>query len=188
MSKVDLNALVTGFRGKLGNAVLRRRGSQTYITQKPNRSAPLSEKQKAHTERFRRAAAYAKSRLEDPTLRAEYAALAKDKEATSAFNMAVRDYLKMPEIESVKTTGYSGNVNDSIIIKVKDDSKVIGVSVAILAANATVIEQGEAVYDALALEWKFTATQANATVAGSTVKVTAIDRPGNEITQAIVLE
>jgi hypothetical protein len=182
MSKVDLNALVNGFSGKLGNAVLRRRGGRTYIAQRPKERTEMSDKQKAHQEKFRRAAAYAKGRMLDPVAKAEYENLAKQKEFMSAFSVAVTDYLKQPKIESVKTDGYTGELNDAIAVKALDDFKLVGVKVTITLPTGVVHETGNATFDSVNLDWKYVATKANTTLTGTKIKAVAIDRPGNEAT------
>jgi hypothetical protein len=181
MSKVELGALVNGFSGKVGNSVLRRRGSKTYLCSVPKRkTTEPTAKEKAQRDRFRRAAAYAKGKMLDPIAKADYAQIASRKESMSAFTVAVTDYLKSPVIDSLKTDGYTGKINDVIIAKVYDDFKIAAVKVTITLPTNVLLETGAATFDATTLEWKYVATKANATVPGTKVKVTGTDRPGNE--------
>jgi len=181
MSKVELNALVNGFSGRIGNAVFVRRGNRTLLSSRPKkRTSEPTEKEKAQRDLFRRAAAYAKARMSDPAAKAEYAAIAANKESISAFTAAVTDYLKAPVIDAVKTDAYTGKINDVISAKVSDSFKIISVKATITLPTGVVLETGAATFDAVALEWKYVATQANNTLAGTKIKFTATDRPGNE--------
>ena len=181
MSKVELNALVNGFSGKIGNAVLVRRGSRTLLSSRPKkRTSEPTEKEKAQRDLFRRAAAYAKARLKDPAAKAEYAAIAANKESMSAFTVAVTDFLKAPVIDAVKTDAYTGKVNDVVSAKVGDGFKIVSMKVVITLPTNAVLETGAATFDAVTLEWKYVATQANNTLAGTKIKFTATDRPGHE--------
>lgn len=183
MSKVDLNALVNGFSGKLGNAVLRRRGNSTTIGSRPKkRESEPKPSEIALRLRFKRAAAYAKAKIKDPIAKGEYAQYAKSREYMNAFSAAVTDYLRLPKIESLKIDNYTGAVGDPITVGVADDFKIIAVDVTITLPNGTVLESGPAVFDATKLEWRYLATQANAQMAGTKVKATASDRPGNVVT------
>lgn len=188
MSKVDLNALVNGFSGRLGNAVLSRRGSRTLISSRPKpRTGEPTVKEKAQRERFRRAAAYAKAKMGDPVAKAAYALVASRKEMMSAFTVALTDYLKSPVIDSVQLDGYTGKINDRVVAKVTDDFKIVGVKVTITLPSGVVLETGAATFDAITLEWIYVATQANGVLAGTKVKVTGTDRPGNETTLEYIL-
>ncbi|MEO7990782.1 MAG: hypothetical protein ABI663_14635 [Chryseolinea sp.] len=181
MSKIDLSPLVNGMSGKAGNSVLRRIGNRTILTSKPKaRTSEPTAKEKAHQERFKRAAAYAKAKMADPLAKAEYQQVALQKELGNVFAIAVKDFLKPPTIDAIKTDMYTGKVNDMIIIRAFDDFKVVSVKVSIILPNGTAHENGSATYDASTLVWKYTATKANATLAGTKISVIAIDMPANE--------
>ena len=189
MSKVDLNSLVNGLSGKLGNAVLRRRGSRTYMSQRPriNENQEPTEKMKLQRERFRRTAAYAKQILKDPVARAQYEQIASQKEFMNAFTVAVKDYLKSPVIDKLDASLYLGRIDDVVTVKVSDDNKVSSVTVTIYSSAGDVIENGAALFDPQQLEWKYTITQANANSVGSKVLARVKDRPGNESTMEVVI-
>ena len=182
MSKVDLNALLNGFSGKLGNAVFRRVGDKTIVAHRPKKSdvAP-KESVLLQRERFKRAAAYARIKMEDPEAKAEYQLLAAGKPNMTAFIMAVTDYLRPPKITRVLTSKYTGNPGDVIVIQPQDDFKIKSIQVIITGANGTVIENGDASVMPGELDWQYLVTQPNAVVAGTKIKVIALDRPGNEV-------
>jgi hypothetical protein len=180
MSKIDLNALVNGMRGKIGNAVLRRLGSRTLISSKPKaRTSEPSVKEKAHRDLFKRAAAYAKAKMADPAAKAAYQQVASRKES-NAFAIALRDFLKPPTVDAVRTDAYAGKINDGIFVKATDDFKVVAVKVTITLPTGALLESGAAVLDASTLEWKYAVTKANTTLVGTKVKAVASDQPGNE--------
>jgi hypothetical protein len=87
----------------------------------------------------------------------------------------------------MKTDGYTGKINDAIIIKATDDFKVAAVTVTINLPSGVLLESGSAAYDANAMMWKYTATKANTTLAGTKIKVTAIDVPKNEASMEKVM-
>ncbi|HOX81758.1 MAG TPA: hypothetical protein PLJ60_19770 [Chryseolinea sp.] len=187
MSKISLNALVNGMSGKLGNAVLRRRGSRTVMASMPKeRTSEFSIKEKAQQARFKRGAAYAKEAMKNPAIRAEYQQSAKKRES-NAFAIALGDFLKPPSIDQIKTDGYTGKVNDIIAIQASDDFKVAAVKVAIRLPNDVLHESGVATFDGQALDWKYSITVANASVTGTKIQVIAMDYPGNEASSEHVM-
>jgi hypothetical protein len=183
MSKVELSALVNGLSGKTGNTVLRRIGNGTLMAARPRkRTSALSVKEKTHHDRFKSAINYAKVKMADPIAKADYEKVSSRKDLKTAYVMAIRDFLKPPTIDMVKTDGYTGKINDAIFIKATDDFKVAAVTVTINLPSGALLESGSATYDVNAMTWKYTATKANATLAGSKVKATAFDVPKNETT------
>jgi hypothetical protein len=52
--------------------------------------------------------------------------------------------------------------------------------VEIYAANGTLLEEGKAVKENNGLDWCYTATQLNGTLAGTKIIAIATDVPGNE--------
>jgi hypothetical protein len=180
MAKFKLNKMVEGASGGVGqNMMFRQVGRTTLFTSKPEFKGVSTEKQRNHRERFKRAANFAKEALKDPATKAAYAEKTEGKDFLTAFAMAVKDFLKSPKVDSIDNSGYSGKVGESIILKVSDDFKVADVKVTISLANATVVETGTAVMVAGTADWKFVTTKANATLAGSKIKVVVTDKPGN---------
>ena len=174
MSKVELNALLNGVSGKIGNAILRRVGNRTLIISAPKaRTSEPSAKEQAQRERFKRAAGYAKAKMADATAKAEYQRVASQREMSNVFAVAIRDYMNPPKINATKTDAYTGNINDIITIKATDDFKVASVKVTITLPSGALLENGPATYDANTLEWKYTVTKPNTTLADTKIKVTA---------------
>lgn len=94
MAKVKFNSIVSGMSGKVGNMVFRQLANgKTVVSARPNTSrVKLSEAQAAQRQRFKEAATYAKSALEDPEVCLIYEKMAVGTHLTP-YNMAIADYL-----------------------------------------------------------------------------------------------
>lgn len=79
MAKSDDNIVTKGLRGLVGKMlVFRQRGDKTVVASRPKKSTkPFTPEQEAVKERFREAAAYAKSAISDPLTKAAYQEAAK---------------------------------------------------------------------------------------------------------------
>ena len=176
MAKVTLNSALQGIRGKIDNWVYRRFGDRMVIARRPEFTGEPSAGQLAVREKFRAAAAYARGALADPVTQALYQAAAKSR-GVSTFAFVMGDFLNAPEVRSIDTSGYRGQVGDQIVVSAVDDFEVVSVNVVLRDAADAVIEEGPA---ALVVgRWTYTATQ---TVAGGnsvTIEATAKDHAGN---------
>lgn len=182
MSNLSRNPLVKGASGKFGDHfVYKTRGKRTSIAQLPKarKNAELTEQQTTIRDLFASAGLYAKGAISSPELKAAYQK--KVNGQNTAYNIAFRDYLKAPKVLKIETEYYNGTVNSKIIITAKDDFRVSELKVVIRGAGGNIIEEGAAVQNSLSLEkWIYTATAANAQLAGSTISATAVDLPGNK--------
>jgi len=178
MSKMKLNGIVDSLHGKFGNVVFRNWEGDVVMSRLPDRSSVVpTEGQTAHQQRFREAAAYAKSVFADPAAKAYYEAASENRHKP-AFALAVGDFLKAPVVGAIDLTGYAGKSGGKIAIVATDDVGVAGVSVVIRnTVDSTVIEQGVALEEAG--KWRYTATADAPAGASIVVEVTASDRPGN---------
>ncbi len=173
----------------LGERVtVRKVNNRVVVVNRPKRKlGPPSDKQEVVQQKFLQAASYAKGQTADAVSRAEYATGITAKKP-SAFVVAVSDYLNAPRVNLIKTRDYDGTVGSVIVIDATDDFKVIRVKVIILGRNGKMLEEGDAVQDAKKSHiWKYTATVANLSVAGSKISATAFDTPENETTLEVVL-
>ena len=119
-----------GLSGKVGDMlVFSQRNGKTIVSKIPNRTAPQSDAQIQHLQKFQEAVIYAKSVMADPTTKAAYAAKAQG--GVTAYNVAVADLLNAPNIESINLSAYTGKIGDKIIIRATDDFKVTKVTVTI---------------------------------------------------------
>ena len=181
MSKVNDNLLVRGARGNVGKQfVYRTRGDDTIIARMPkvNKDAVPTEKQAQKRDQFSDAIDYARDVVASPDLKKEY-----EKKLTpgkTAYNLAVRDFLKPPVVKKIDVSNYKGTVGSVIVVNAKDDFRVALVKVSIHSSTGVLVEEGNAILDPVRRRlWNYTATQNNATLAGSVISATATDLPGN---------
>ena len=169
MAKVRSNVLARGLSGKFGNQVVFRlmKDGRTVVADIPDFSnRVLSLEQKAHHERFKQAAAYARTASKSEPLYAELAAGT----AKNAYNVALGDWFNPSVIEHVE-------IADGVIrIVAHDDVRVVGVRVMVLDGEGKVLEKGEAVLlDGDQWEYAPTAT--------GKVLVEASDMAGNVVSK-----
>ncbi|WP_346320867.1 hypothetical protein [Chitinophaga sp. YIM B06452] len=183
MAKINENLLVKGARGNVGKQfVYRKHGNDTMIVRMPrmNKNAGSTDGQQSTREQFTSAAMYAQGAVKNAELKKEYQKKAPP--GKTAYNMALRDYLKAPVVKKINTDQYKAVAGSTVVIHAKDDFRVVAVKVSIyLAATGNLLEEGNAVLDPINRErWIYTATQAPA--AGEALKIvgTATDLPGNE--------
>jgi hypothetical protein len=170
-----------------GFFIRRRADGKIFVSRHPgDQEAEPTDAQQSVRERFQQAAIYGRSVVSDPQLKAEYKAAAKP--GQSAYNVAVADFFHAPDIEEVDLSAYSGQIGDTILIKVNDDFAVQQVSVKIENGDATLVEEGDAVLSPDGLHWVYTATAVNESLAGDKITVTATDRPRNVSREEQVIE
>ena len=180
MAVVLKNLVTQGLSGKLGDTlVFRRVGDRTIVSTAPTTTKEPTEKQKAQRERFQMAVLYAKSQMSDPEAKAAYEAEAKGKGQPNAYNIAVADFFRAPDINDVDFSLYSGKVGDSIRVRAIDDFKVKTVRVEIFNADGSEVESGEAKLQSNGLDWVYTATAVNEDLSGDRIVIKASDMPGN---------
>ena len=181
MAESKNNVVTHGLSGKVGDMlVFSQRHGKTFVSRKPRikEDRQATAEQQQHQQRFQQAIIYAKSAITDGSTKAAYDAVKQP--GQSAFNVAVADLFNAPDIESIDISGYNGNIGDNIIIRAMDDFMMASVQVTITNADGSEVESGNAVQDASnALNWTYTATQNNTTLAGDKITVLASDMPGN---------
>jgi hypothetical protein len=185
MPRIKKNTLIKGASGNWqGELVYKQRGGQTFIagmpTVDPNREA--TERQEEVMDTFASASAYAAEAILDPQLKAYYES--KISESNTAFNVAFRDFAKLPKISEIKTDLYTGIAGSEIAVTAKKiGTKVTGVTVRIFSAAGALLEEGPAVVDnRRRRRWYYATTQANPALPGSKITAIATDLPGNEVT------
>lgn len=168
----------SGSIGKTLTVTRRKSGSIHIGKHRGGNTTPPTEKQLEVQSKFKEGIIYGRAVLADPVLKAMYAAAAKGDQ--SAYNVAVRDAFKAPEITRINTELYTGQPGSTITVRAVDDFKVASVKVTIYAANGDVVEQGDAVLEGNGLDWLYTAKVVNAALAGCRVRGVAKDLPANE--------
>jgi len=186
MARSKRNVIVHNLSGKVGDLVLfRQRHGKTIMGKIPIHNGKTTPKQKAVRETFLKAVHYAKASLKDPSLVELYSKKAGG--GITPFNLAVTDFCKAPVIDDISTAAYTGAAGSQIIVQATDDTKVTGVKVSITGGNGQLVEEAPAIQDPETGYWLYTATIANATMAGSKIIVTAKDIPGNATSAEKVL-
>ncbi|WP_343670096.1 hypothetical protein [Chitinophaga sp.] len=175
----------SGSIGKILTITRRKSGNIQVGKHRGASSVPSTEEQLKVQSKFKQSIIYGRAAMADPNLKALYAAAVKGDQ--SAYNVAVRDAFKAPEITKINTELYDGQVGSTITVRAVDDFKVASVKVSIYSAGGDVIEQGDAVLEANGLDWLYTATVANGAVAGGKVRAVAKDLPANETVMEVQL-
>lgn len=186
MAKTD-NLLLKHASGTIGKMITisaKRSGATILGAHRKPSTVPLTPAQLEVQERFKKAKNYAKAVLANPDQKAAYKAVAGPDQ--SAYNMAMRDAFKAPEIHEVDFSGYHGLPGDGIYIQATDDFKVASVSVSIVTAAGALVEEGAAVLQANG-DWLYTTTVANNNLPGTEISATARDLPANQTTKAVVV-
>lgn len=189
MAKINKNLLVRGARGNMGKQfVYRKHGDNTLMTRMPdiNENLQPTEAQVTVRDLFAEAALYAKGAISDPELKKEYKKKAKP--GRTAYNIAFRDYLKAPEVTGIDPSLYIGTPGSRITVSAKDDFRVAAVIVRIYTSAGVLVEEGGAILNPVNRnKWIYKATQNNPVLAGSVIRATASDLPGNEGELEIIL-
>jgi hypothetical protein len=173
----------TDISGLLGEKLsVRKVNGSVLIKNRPRRKvvAAPTPLQVAVIEKFTEAAKWAKLQMLKPDVKALYSTGINGKK-TSAFLVAVSDYVTPPKVSDIDVRQYKGAVGDKITAKAVDDFAVTLVLFTITDATGKLLESGQAKQDAdKGFTWNYAATVANPTLPGTKINVTAIDRPGNE--------
>ncbi len=164
----------------LGDQVVAREWKgRPYLAKRPKfpEDREFSEAQLEQQQRFLDAAAYAKSLLDSGEMPEVYRKEAKSARLTE-YNVAVRDFLRPPNVRDINVSGYTGKPGEDIVIRAVDDSEVVSVHIAI-ANDGVLVEEGEAVrHPYNATLWRYTTTEENE-IPGTVIEAQASDRPGN---------
>ncbi|GET34717.1 hypothetical protein PbJCM13498_35800 [Prolixibacter bellariivorans] len=179
MAKVGNNIVTTGLSGKLGNLIVFRNvNGKTIVAAAPReRTVEPSEAQLNNQNHFQEAVIYGKSATKDETMKAAYEAAAK--EGQSAYNVAVADFMKAPQINEVDLSNYTGQPDSYILVRATDDFNVAEVTVTIQNADGTEVESGTAQLEPGTIWWRYTATATNESLDGDKIMIRATDVPGN---------
>lgn len=174
MAQSKNNIITHGLSGKVGDIIVfSQRGGKTIVSKAPRkRTGEDSEKQKEQQAKFQQAVLYGKSVIADPTQKELYESTGK-----RAYNVAVADMLNAPKIEKIDLTSYTGQIGDTIKIRVMDDFAVTSVKVIIENSDGSLVEQGNATLQGI--DWVYTATATNPDLNGDKIIIQATDTPAN---------
>jgi hypothetical protein len=146
MPRVFYNGSIQSFRGRIGNLIFRQLPDGTTVVsqapprknrgQKKRAKLKRSARQQAHNDRFQEASAYARQSAKTQPIYAELAAAAIMK---TAYNFALSDWFRPPEIHCVERR------EERIRVQASDNIMVTRVRVTVLDQEGSVLEKGEAV-------------------------------------------
>jgi hypothetical protein len=172
-----INKLIDSLSGHVGNFIFYEADGQNLSRTMPEIIAERTAKQKASSERFLAAQRYAATALADPLLKAAYKAACRGHQ--NPRNLAIRDALRLPVVESIDLDGFTGNPGQIVRVKATDDFRVVEVKVSVRGPAGELIEEGIAKLSSEASEWRYT-TKVEVP-SGQSVLVVAVarDNPGN---------
>jgi hypothetical protein len=136
-------------------------------------------------DRFRAASKFAHSTLTDPKQKARYSAAAA-KTGSSAYNVAVSDFMHAPVITEVDLSGFTGRAGQ--FIRIRAEEKMIGaaaVQVVIADGTQAVLEQGAASLEKDGVTWWYTAQQEIPPDRSLWITITAVDQPGHRTSKTL---
>jgi hypothetical protein len=179
MSNTTNNSLTKSHKGKFGkDFVFRTRDNVSIMAHPAKKSNKVpGESQIAVRRRFKMASRWAKQALADPDTLAFYQSVSDGMK--TPYVMAVADYMRPPQVGSIDTSRYSGNIGDRIIVDATDNIKVKSVTVAIKGKDGIMIETGPCVEDLEADKWHYTATVNVPDLAGVIISAVALDTPNH---------
>jgi hypothetical protein len=175
--------------GMLGEIIsIRKVGGRVIITNRPKRKmGKQSNKQRAYHEKFREASRYASLQMAQEETRVLYTNGITTRKR-SVYLVAMSDYFNAPHVNYFDALNYRGVIGDPIRVNASDDFMVAKVKITITNAAGVVIEEGEALPHAMRVHlWEYTATATNPSLAGTTIRAVAYDRPGNKGEGEVVL-
>lgn len=174
--KVTLHPMFEGASGGLGQLVYRRVRGKVVVARKPAVTAPPTEEQIEHRNRFKMAVDYGKGAMSGEDMRDLYTAAAKQRDLP-VYAVMIADYFNAPTIHSLDLDGYTGAAGGVLDIIVTDDFAVASVTVRILDEGGNLVESGPAAQASDGPNrWNYSAT---ATITSDvTIEVTARDFPG----------
>lgn len=186
MARVKYNVVSHGISGIIGDLLeFRQRYGRTIIAKLRAKTNKVTPAQLLVRDKFRRAASYAKSAIQDPVVKAIYEQNASGD--MTPYVLAVKDYFVAPLLHSINTGNYTGMVGSPIKVNATDDTKVAAVRVRIFDANGGRLEEGEALQQVDTDIWVYTTTVANGSLTGCRIVAEASDMPGNITTGETVL-
>jgi hypothetical protein len=171
--------LIEEINGEIKGLVYYRSAEGKRIVQpKGERTAPLSEKQLSHLDRFKLASIYGNLVKKDPKLAAEYWPFCTGR--MRPYQAGLSDFMKPPSIAAIDLQAFAGQPGQLIQVHATDDTRVMSVEVVIRhAASNDVFEHGPAELSIVVDHWLYTTTTAIPSGTPILVEATAADRPGN---------
>ncbi|UPK71171.1 hypothetical protein [Chitinophaga filiformis] len=178
MAIVKDNILLQLIRGTLGKrfTIYERNGQIIMATKRgPSKKKP-TQKQLAARDKMTIASARAQQALADPEVKAYYASLAGP--GQNAYNMAVRDAYRSPEIQNIQVK------DEEVVVTAKNEFRVAEVEVKVVDADGVVTESGQASLAWNGVDWHY---KARALPVGGRVIVIAVNLPEVQTVKELLL-
>ena len=187
MARSTNNVLTRNYSGKVaGQYILRTRGNKSIIAGLPSKNERVaSPKQEVIRRKFALSVIYAKKALTNPDLKVAYNAVAKGNQ--TAFNVALLDAFKAPELSNLRTEGFTGAAGQSFTVQAIDNFRVTKVSFGLYAPDGSLLEEGEAIMDENGFDWIYTTKLEIPSPAGTLIRVSAEDIPKNRTLLEVVI-
>lgn len=180
MATVIGNTLVSNLSGNIGNVnFYDRKGKIVARVAKAKGRMKSTAAQMALQDRFTIAACFAIAAMEDPDLKFYYQSLARG--GQSAYNIALKDAMTVPQISEIDFKSYHGLPGDKITIRARNFFKVYQVRVKIYNDAGVLIEEGNAVEDIAPMVWIYRAINKLDTQKAK-VDISAVSIPGKVTT------
>ncbi len=179
MALLKDNALFQYVEGSIGDQIsIYKRNGQTIVAKKRGRSRKKPTKnQVLARQKMAEAVGYARAILKDPEMKAYYQSKAGP--GQNAWNMAISDALKSPEVQNIQAK------DNAVVVTIRDKFAIAAVDVKITDAAGILLEKGKAVLSRNGVDWHYRAANLPG---GATITVIAVDLPGNEKKKEIQLE
>ena len=151
----------------------------------PGPRAPLSPAQQAHLDRMYQAQLYARAQLRDPAAKARYAT-GIDQRRTSAYTVAIADFMNPPVITALDAGRNHGQPGDVILVTATDDFAVAAVQLRLHDPAGQLLEEGPATRQPDG-RWCYTARTAHPAGPGTRLEAEARDHAGNVASKVLLL-
>jgi hypothetical protein len=179
------NYVLQGMHGSVGDTTVRIRAGKIIVSKKRRATLnPPSAETVDKQLRFKVCTQYARRAIDDPEKEALYKAAVQP--GQNAYNLALRDAYRAPEIQSIEYLNKDA-FDGEIIVRATDDFKVVAVTVAIYDIDGLEIEKGEAVMLENKTEWSFHSLKLPQACTGFRITATAVDLPGNQTSSERIL-
>jgi hypothetical protein len=175
------NVITHSYSGRLGGIIMQHDGVFRSLPDTSKRS--WSEKQVQHLSRFELAKDYGRQVVGDPLKTEHYAVFLKrwrrKLRNTGIYQLAIMDFMSLPEIEDVMLDRHSGGTRNVVRIYARDRFSISGVEVSLVGPGGVRLAGGEAAFNLLHGFYDYIITDLMLIQTGVICRVCARDIPGN---------
>ncbi|MFZ4522784.1 MAG: hypothetical protein ACOYNC_13830 [Bacteroidales bacterium] len=173
------NSLTKTYSGIFGNQVVlkNRKGKSIMVIPKTRDKVNPTAKQVEVRKKFALASQYARTILLIPEMKALYAAKAVN--GSSAYVVAMTDWLNPPAVHEIDTLDYKGNPGDKIHVVALDNFALKEVRVSVFDSKGSEIEKGFCDQDPMTSRFDYIATVRVDNLKGVKIIAHAVDFPNH---------